>query len=163
MHSRNLIMLKHIKWNSANNSTCLRFVSISVRPLWILAPAVKKPSYVTAVTANCPMCHFSTKSNPNCSSRARVYFSLLSHRFSIVSKQLSAVAADPAVVKLMRGLHSQGVSAAAIPTALLDQTFHCRHNRPLLVSLFTDRPLQQVTCGDQCQRMNRLSVFHEIQ
>jgi len=69
---------------------------------------------------------------------------------------MSAVAAVPVAVTLMKSLHNQGVSAAAIPTSLMDQTFHCRQNRPLLVSLFTDRPLQQVTCESQCQRMNRL-------
>jgi len=124
------------------------------------APAANKHSYATAVTATCPVCHF-VQSQVSCS--ARIYFCLLSRRFNISSKQLSAVAADPAVVTLMRGLHSRGVSAAAIPTSQLDQTFHCRHNRPLLVSLFTDRPLQQVTCEAQCQRMNRLPGFHEIQ
>jgi hypothetical protein len=47
------------------------------------------------------------------------------------------------IVKLMRSVNSRGVSAAVIPTRMIDQTFSCSRNRPLLVSFYANRTIQQ--------------------
>jgi hypothetical protein len=128
----------------------------------LFPPNLTNPGYATAVAATSPTYHFLHLIQSYLSCCARINSILFPHCFSIFGKQLTAVAADRAVVKLMKSLHKEGVSAATIPTALLDQTFHCRHNRPLIVSLFIDQSLQQVMCGDQCPRMCALSVLYEI-
>lgn len=54
---------------------CLKLLSISGRSLWLLTPAVNKPTYPTAVTATCPKCHFFHQIQSYLSCGSRTYLS----------------------------------------------------------------------------------------
>jgi hypothetical protein len=137
---------RQITGNSVNNSDCVRFVIYVSGGHCYCSPWTSKDiSYATAGGRPYPSTTLSTKCTHNCPG-VQAFISLsMSHGFLNTSKQLSTVTAIREVATLMRGMHRRGVSAAVIPTAQLDRTFACTRNRPLLVSLSTDRPLQQVT------------------
>jgi hypothetical protein len=47
------------------------------------------------------------------------------------------------LMRLERSVNRRGVLAAAIPTRMMNQALNCSRNRPLLVSFFADRTIQQ--------------------